>query len=59
MTNIEYRQFRGKLGYEQPELAALLGVARETVVRRESGAAKIGREAELAIRALPKKKAKS
>lgn len=59
MNCVEYRQHREKLGYEQPELARLLGVARETVVRRESGAAKIGREAELAIKALAKKKAKS
>jgi DNA-binding transcriptional regulator YiaG len=54
MTAAEYKAEREKLG-TTAEVAAMLGIARETVSRRENGA-KITREAELAIKALKKPK---
>lgn len=52
MTRSDYqreRQLRGT----QAEVAAALGIRRETINRRESGARPISREAALALRALP------
>lgn len=48
MTSTQYKKYRLKLG-TQAEVAAMLGVSREVVARRETGA-KITREAEYALR---------
>jgi len=50
MTPSEYRQIRESLGLTQGQLADLLGVALNTVSRRELGQIAIEREAELALR---------
>ena len=52
MSPAEYRAHREKLGLTQAGLAALLGVSRETVNRRESGEQPITHEAALALDAL-------
>lgn len=57
MTGAEYKAHREKLGLTQAELAAYLGVTRETINRRESGGNITG-EAALALRALPPAKRK-
>lgn len=51
MTPETYKTLRKRLG-TQAEVAALLGVARATVNRRENGKEPITREAALAIQAL-------
>lgn len=53
MDNLEYRQIRKIIG-SQTKVAKLLGVSRETLVRREDvrGTTLITREAALALRAL-------
>ena len=57
MTPAEYRAHREKLGLTQAELAALLGVPRESISRRENGEQRITAEAVLALRAIrPKSK---
>ncbi len=48
MTAAKYKDIRRRLG-TQAEIAGELGVARETVARRETGADRITREAELAM----------
>lgn len=53
MTPTQYRAQRIARHLGQGELAALLGVARETISRREAGEVEITREMELAISALP------
>lgn len=53
MTPAEYKQERQRRGLTQAALAALLGIARETVGRREKGHDKITKEAALALRSLP------
>jgi transcriptional regulator with XRE-family HTH domain len=53
MTPAEYKQERQRRGLTQAALAALLGIARETVSRREKGHDKITEEASLALRSLP------
>lgn len=55
MTAPEYLTIRQHLGTQQG-VAALLGVARSTVERREKGKMPITHEAELAILALGKPK---
>ena len=59
MTPADYKATRTRLG-TQAEVAALLGVARGTVARRETGALPITTEAALALDALssapPKKR---
>jgi len=59
MTAADYKATRTRLG-TQVEVAALLGVARGTVARRETGALPITTEAALALDALssapPKKR---
>jgi DNA-binding XRE family transcriptional regulator len=55
MTPEEYKAAREARG-TQAEVAAELGVDRVTVANRERGAAKITREAALAIQALPVKR---
>lgn len=57
MTPAEYKAERKKRG-SQEKVAALLGVARSTVERRESDKMEITHEAALAIRSLriPKQK---
>lgn len=40
MTPAEYKALRERLGYTQAEWAALQGVSRETVNRREAGDAR-------------------
>lgn len=57
MTPAEYRTARQERG-SQEKVAALLGVARSTVERREKGKMPITREACLALLALPKKRAR-
>ena len=56
MTPAQYKTHRQKLGLNQSELAAALGITRKTVNRREAGAATITIEAQLAIRSLQKTK---
>jgi len=51
MTPADYKDTRSRLG-TQAEVAALLGVARGTVGRRETGALPITTEAALALDAL-------
>ena len=53
MTPQEYKKTRESLG-TQAEVAALLGVARETIARRETGKDRITREAALALLGLSK-----
>jgi DNA-binding XRE family transcriptional regulator len=48
----EYRAHREKLGLTQAGLAALLGVPRESISRRETGEQRITPEAVLALRAI-------
>ena len=52
MDAAQYKALRERLGLTQAGLAARLGVTRETITRRETGAATITEEAALAIRAL-------
>jgi len=52
MTRTEYREWRQRLGLTQAQLAERLGVAPNTVARRERGERPISDEAELALRAL-------
>jgi len=52
----EYKSLRKKLGLNQAGLAALLGVTRKTVNRREAGDATITVEAALSLRWLVKAK---
>ena len=54
-TPDNYRALRKTRG-TQEVVAALLGIARETVVRREAGDVEITREMMLALEALPKTK---
>lgn len=49
MSPEAYKANREKLGLSQAALAQRLGVGRETINRRESGAQKISEEAALAI----------
>ncbi len=53
MTREEYKHERTHRGLTQAALAKLLGVARETITRRETGEVEITREMEIAICALP------
>lgn len=53
MSPQEYRQHRIAIGFTQAGLATVLGIARESVVRRESGKQRISKEAQIAIEALP------
>jgi DNA-binding XRE family transcriptional regulator len=55
MTAEQYRSTRASLGLTQAELAELLGVSRDTIIRRESGESQITREIEVAIRLLAEK----
>lgn len=52
MSPAEYRAHREKLGFTQAGLSAILGIAREAVVRRESGKQPISEEMAIAIRSL-------
>jgi len=52
MTPDEYRHIRRELGLTQAQLAARLGVATNTIARRERGEQPIDREAALALRSL-------
>lgn len=54
MKPAAYASARKALGLSQEKLAALLGVHRITIVRRESGALPITTEAKLAIQSLKK-----
>lgn len=51
MTANKYKKLRKSLGTQQ-QVAELLGITRQQVGMRESGAAKITKEAELAIKYL-------
>lgn len=55
MSTEEYRKTREQLGYTQAELASLLGLPREAIVRREAGTQRLPEEAAIAIRHLPRK----
>lgn len=55
MTAVEYQTQRKQRG-TQEAVAALLGISRVSVARRETGDQPISREAELAILSLPKKR---
>ena len=57
MTAAEYKTEREMRG-TQEGVAALLGVSRVSIARRETGEQPISREAELAILSLPKKRKK-
>jgi transcriptional regulator with XRE-family HTH domain len=56
MSPAQYRKERTQRGLTQAALAALLGVPREAVVRREAGTQPIIQEAALALLSLPKTK---
>lgn len=56
MTAAEYKRRRAALGHTQQTLADVLGLARGTIARRETGALPITREAALALLACPKTK---
>ena len=56
MSPAQYRQERTQRGLTQAALAALLGIPREAVVRREAGTQPIIKEAALALLSLPKTK---
>jgi DNA-binding XRE family transcriptional regulator len=58
MTSAEYRKARGTLNLSQAELAAMLGVTRATVNRRENIEGRVTPEAELAIKTLLREKKK-
>jgi transcriptional regulator with XRE-family HTH domain len=55
MTGAGYKAERERRG-TQEEVAALLGVSRVTVARRETGTRPVIREAWIALLALPKKR---
>ena len=55
MTAAGYKAERERRG-TQEEVAALLGVSRVTVARRETGTRPVMREAWIALLALPKKR---
>jgi transcriptional regulator with XRE-family HTH domain len=57
MSPAQYRKERTQRGLTQAALAALLGVPREAVVRREAGTQPIIPEAAMALLSLPKTKA--
>ena len=56
MSPSQYRKERTQRGLTQAALAALLGVPREAVVRREAGTQPIIAEASMALLSLPKTK---
>lgn len=56
MTAADYKRRRIALGHTQQTLADVLGLARGTIARRETGALAITPEAALAIQALTKTK---
>lgn len=56
MTAAEYKSRRTALGHTQQTLADVLGLARVTIARRETGALPITTEAELALLGLKKTK---
>ena len=58
MTHDQYRKHREQLGLTQAGLAALLGIPREAIVRREAGTQRITEEAVIAIRSFPRPKTK-
>lgn len=58
MAPDEYRALRVTLGLTQGGLAERLGLPREAIVRREAGTQKITEEAVIALRSIPKPKAK-
>ena len=58
MTASEYKSERERRG-TQEEVAALLGVSRVTIARRETGTRPVIREAWLSLLALPKKRKRS
>lgn len=56
MTAAEYKRRRAALGHTQATLAKVLGLARGTIARRETGALPITPEAALALQACTKTK---
>jgi transcriptional regulator with XRE-family HTH domain len=58
MGPLEYKAERERRG-TQEDVAALLGVSRVTIARRETGTRPVIREAWLALLALPKKRARA
>ena len=57
MDRTEYKALRKRLGLTQQQLAKRLGVASNTISRRELGVRPITREAEIAIRGLQRREA--
>lgn len=49
MTPADYKRHRAALGHTQATLAKVLGLARGTIARRETGALPITSEAALAL----------
>jgi hypothetical protein len=58
MGPLEYKAERERRG-TQEEVAALLGVSRVTIARRETGTRPVIREAWLALLAFPKKRSRA
>lgn len=58
MSPEQYRKHREQLGLTQAGLAALLGLAREAIVRREAGTQRITEEAAIALRSFQRPKTK-
>lgn len=58
MNAANYKAERERRG-TQGEVAALIGVSRVTIARRETGTRPVTREAWLALLALPKKRARA
>jgi len=58
VTAAGYKSEREQRELTQQELAALIGISRVSVARRETGEQPISREAELAILSLPRKRKK-
>ena len=56
MSPAQYKAKREQLGLTQAGLAALLGIPREAVVRRETGTQRITEEAAIALRSFPRPK---
>jgi transcriptional regulator with XRE-family HTH domain len=56
MTTTEYRTHRLSLGYTQAQLAAILGIPRTAISRRETGQQRITAEAVRALKSLRRKK---
>ena len=59
MTSQEYRAIRERIGLSRPALARLLGIAPQTILRREFGRAPLTSEMRLALEHLAEQMARS